>query len=90
MMIAVSMVKAFPGEEKSLYRSLKNTDGVKNLYHVFGDHDFFLILEAKSKGILARKIDEIRRITHVTAVDTLLIGKNSHLDEWRSSETLAA
>jgi UDP-2,3-diacylglucosamine pyrophosphatase LpxH len=48
MTTAVSMVKVVPGHEKSVYNMLKNLEMTRRLYHIFGNHDFLLFLEAES------------------------------------------
>lgn len=80
MVIAISLVKSLSGHERAVYYILKSTEGVRNLYHVFGDHDFFMILEAESLNDLANLIDGIRGLGEVAAVDTVLIGKGGYLE----------
>jgi len=46
MVLAISLIKAVPDQEKVVYRALKEVEGIKNLYHIFGNHDFFLILRS--------------------------------------------
>ena len=47
MVLAMSLIKAVPDREKTVYHALKELDGVRNIYHLFGDHDILLILEAE-------------------------------------------
>jgi len=54
MVLAMSLIKAVPDKEKTLYRALKGLDGVRNVYHLFGDHDLLLILEAENKNELKK------------------------------------
>lgn len=83
MVISIALIKVVPGKEKSVYHALKNMDGVRSLYHIFGDHDFFLIMDAKSRGNLALMVEQIREISGVAAVDTVLIGREGCLEERR-------
>ncbi len=89
MVIAISLVKSLPGHERAVYYVLKSKEGVRNLYHIFGDHDFFMILEAESLRDLAELIDGIRRSGEIAAVDTVLIGKGEYLKARRSIEVPA-
>lgn len=75
MVIAIAMVKVVPEKEKPAYHALKDIDGVRNLYHIFGDYDFLLVLQSDGMDMLAQMIKEIRGISHVTEADTLLVGK---------------
>lgn len=83
MVVSIALIKVVPGKEKPVYHALKNMDGVRNLYHIFGDHDFFLIMDAKNKGELALMVEQIREIEGVAATDTVLIGKEGCLEERR-------
>lgn len=56
MVLAISLIKAVPDQEKVVYRALKEMGGIKNLYHIFGNHDFFLILEAGSMDHLNKPV----------------------------------
>ncbi|MDD4163185.1 MAG: Lrp/AsnC ligand binding domain-containing protein, partial [Methanothrix sp.] len=73
MVLAISLIKAVPDREKVVYRSLKEVDGVKNLYHIFGDHDLLLILEAESRIELMKLLNYIEEISFVNSVKILLV-----------------
>lgn len=83
MVIAVALIKVVPGKEKPVYHALKNMGVTRSLYHIFGDHDFLIILEAESKVELAQIVEQIREIEGVAAADTVLIGKEGCLEERR-------
>lgn len=86
MVISIALIKVVPGKEKPVYHALKNMDGVRSLYHIFGDHDFFLIMDAKSKEELDLMVEKIREIYGVAAADTVLIGKEGCLEERRYTQ----
>ncbi len=83
MVISIALIKVLPGNEKSVYHALKNMDGIRSLYHIFGDHDFFLIMDAESRGELALMVEQIREIHGVAAADTVLVGKEGCLEDRR-------
>ena len=64
------MVKVLPGQEKSVYCSLKGNEGILDLYHVFGEYDFFLIMQAESLAKLNRLMEDIQEIRHVITTQT--------------------
>ena len=66
------MVKVMPGEEKLVYSSLQNVDGVKDVYHVFGEFDFVVIMEVDGLSMLNQLVDTIREIDNVTATQTIV------------------
>jgi DNA-binding Lrp family transcriptional regulator len=72
MVIGVTMVKVVPGEEKAVYGSLQNVDGIKDVYHVFGEFDFVVIMEVEGLSMLNQLVDTIREIDNVTATQTIV------------------
>lgn len=79
MVLAISLIKAVPDQEKVVYRALKEMSGVKKLYHIFGNHDFFLILEAESMNSLNKLLNKIEEINSICAVKTMLVGPTGGL-----------
>jgi len=79
MVIGIVMVKSSLGQERSVYRSLKNLEGVKNLYHTFGEYDFFLIAQLKDLTGLFDLIKKIGDMSTVIRAETVLIGKDDGL-----------
>jgi DNA-binding Lrp family transcriptional regulator len=73
MVLAISLVKAVPDQEKLVYRALKEVEGIKSLYHIFGNHDFFLILEAESMDGLNKLLNKIVEINSVGAIKSMLV-----------------
>jgi DNA-binding Lrp family transcriptional regulator len=73
MVLAVLLIKAVPDQEKVVYRALREIEGIKKLYHIFGNHDFFLILEAESMNSFSMLLNKIIEINYVHAVKTMLV-----------------
>jgi len=72
MVIGVMMVKVVPGQERSVYNALKEIEGIKDVYHVFGEYDFVVVLEVEGLSVLNRLVDTIREIHNVTATQTVV------------------
>ena len=70
MVIGIAMVKVLLDQEKSVYSSLKGKEGILDIYHVFGEYDFFLIMQAESLAKLNRLMENIREIRHVITTQT--------------------
>ncbi len=66
------MVNVVPGSEKNVYMKIKNLKNVRDVYHVFGEFDFVVIIEASSLSELNRTVDEIREIEGVTKTQTVV------------------
>jgi DNA-binding Lrp family transcriptional regulator len=72
MVIGVTMVKVVPGQEKAVYNALQNIEGIKDVYHVFGEFDFVVIIEVEGLSTLNKLVDTIREIDNVTATQTVV------------------
>ncbi|AAM05001.1 TPA: Lrp/AsnC family transcriptional regulator [Methanosarcina acetivorans] len=72
MVIGVTMINVLPGYEKAAYRELKNIEGIKDVYHVFGEYDFVVIIDVKDLSILNAVVDRIRESETVTATQTII------------------
>jgi len=72
MVIGVTMINVLPGYEKAAYRELRNIEGIKDVYHVFGEYDFVVIIEVKDLSVLNAVVDRIRESETVTATQTII------------------
>ena len=72
MVIGVTMINVLPGYEKAAYRELRNIEGIKDVYHVFGEYDFVIIIEVEDLNILNDVVDRIRESENVTATKTIV------------------
>jgi DNA-binding Lrp family transcriptional regulator len=73
MVMGIAMVEVVPGQEKSAYFFLKGIDGILDLYHVFGEYNFFLIMQAESLAKLKGLMDDIQESHHT--IKARFIGK---------------
>ncbi|KKG87270.1 AsnC family transcriptional regulator [Methanosarcina mazei] len=71
-MFGISMINVLPGYEKAAFRELKNIEGIKDVYHVFGEYDFVVIIDVKDLSILNAVVDRIRESETVTATQTII------------------
>lgn len=72
MVIGVIMVNVVPGQEKAAYNQLMNVNGIKEIYHVFGEYDFIVISEVEGLSTLNKLVDTIRESENVTATQTIV------------------
>ncbi len=54
-----------PGQEISVYCLLKGKKGILDIYHVFGEYEFFLIMQAECLAELNWLMEDIREDTRV-------------------------
>jgi DNA-binding Lrp family transcriptional regulator len=72
MVIGVTMINVMPGYEKAAYRELRNIEGIKYVYHVFGEYDFVIIIDVEDLNTLNEVVDSIRESETVTATKTIV------------------
>ena len=89
MVIGVAMIKVVPDREKSVYHAIKDIEGVLDVYHIFGEFDFFIILQAEGLKGLNLLVGDIQETSNVIAARTILIGLNSGLKEHEPVKVLA-
>lgn len=66
------MINVLPGYEKAAYRELRNIEGIKDVYHVFGQYDFVVVIEVEDLSILNAVVDRIRESETVTTTQTIV------------------
>lgn len=72
MVIGATMINVLPGYEKAAYRELKNIEGIKDVYHVFGEYDFVIIIEVEDLNTLNGVVDRIRESETVKTTKTIV------------------
>jgi hypothetical protein len=77
MVIGITMIKIVPGHEKASYDLLRETKGVKEIYHLFGEYDFFLILEAADLTGLFGLLEEVKSDGYILDSWSLLVSRES-------------
>jgi len=89
MVIGITMLKVMPGQERSVYCSLKGKDGILDVYHIFGEYDFFVVLQAESLVKLKELIEDIQETHNVILARTILVGLNNGYQEHGPVKVLA-
>jgi DNA-binding Lrp family transcriptional regulator len=90
MVIGITMLKVLPGQEKRIYIRLKSKEGVLDIYHIFGEYDFFLILRAEGLDKLNQIIENLREIHDVMVARTILISWDNDMQELNPLKPLAS
>ena len=72
MVIGVTLVKVAPGFERSVFDLLRSIPGSRELYHLFGEFDFLVILEVETLPHLSKTVDEIRAVEGVITTRTVV------------------
>jgi hypothetical protein len=94
MVIGVTMVKVIPDHEKEVYNALRERDGIKEVYNLFGEYDLFVILEAQRQAELGHILKRIRGLSYVLDTWPLLVSRDKSLSQvevaYQQAEKLAA
>ncbi|WP_424356962.1 Lrp/AsnC ligand binding domain-containing protein [Methanocella sp. MCL-LM] len=72
MVIGVTMINVVPGEERSVYNDLTKIDGVREVFHVFGEYDFIAIIDVNGLTDINKAVDTVREIEGVTSTKTII------------------
>jgi DNA-binding Lrp family transcriptional regulator len=75
MVIGVTMVKAFPGQERSAYSAIKDKDEVRKVYHTFGECDFLAVIHAEDLPALRDVLEEIKVSLGVAGTRMIVVGE---------------
>jgi hypothetical protein len=77
--IGITMLKVRPGHEKSVYGLLREMEGIKDVYHLFGEYDFFVIMQAEGMKALDKLAKIVRGMEEVTKAWQMLVTKEGDL-----------
>jgi muconolactone delta-isomerase len=74
------MIKVKPGHEKSFYRDLRSRDEIKDVYHLFGEYSFFLIMQAEGQARLNQLLQDIKEEDRVIRTGPFMFANNELMD----------
>ena len=81
MVIGLTMIKVRPGYEKSAYRALQKRSEIKDIYSLFGEFSFFLVMQAEGRPKLDKLIVDIRKEDLVVKTSPVMVAIGSdHAD----------
>ena len=63
--IGLSMIKVKPGHEKSVYRQLQGMPEIKDVYRLFGEYSFFLVMQTEGQKKLNKLMVDIEEDEYV-------------------------
>jgi DNA-binding Lrp family transcriptional regulator len=77
----MTMIKVQCGQERSAYDYLQKKPEVRDIYRLFGEYDFFLVLQADGKKGLAQMIREINEEQSVIKTAPVLFTTDGDSDD---------
>ena len=89
VVMGVIMIKVVPGQERIVYSLLKTRDETLDVYHVFGEYDFIVMLQTESIIKLNQFMERMQETNSVITTKTIVIKWDSGLQEHKPIEVLA-
>lgn len=87
MVFGMTMIKVKPSQDGIAYQTIQSIKGVKEVYRIFGEYSFFLIMVAYRQRDLNKIVDEIRMNGDVVEILPVLVTADSELVGLRLSES---
>ncbi len=75
------MIKVRSGQERSVYADLQKRPEVRDVYRLFGEYNFFLVMQADGKNGLGQMLSQIKEEQNVIKTGPLLFTTDSDLDK---------
>ena len=75
------MIKVQCGQERSAYDYLQKKPEVVDIYRLFGEYDFFLVMQAEGKKGLAQMIREINEEQSIIKTAPVLFTTDGDSDD---------
>ena len=73
MVIGLTMIKVSSGQERSVYAHLQKRPEVRDVYRLFGEYSFFLVMQAEERNGFARMLSEIKARENVIKTGPVLL-----------------
>jgi DNA-binding Lrp family transcriptional regulator len=67
------MIKVSSGQERSVYDHLQKRPEIRDVYRLFGEYSFFLVMQAEERNGLSRMLSEINERENVIKSGPVLL-----------------
>ena len=69
----MTMIKVSSGQERSVYAHLQKRPEVRDVYRLFGEYSFFLVMQAEERNGLSSMLSEIKDRENVIKTGPFLL-----------------
>jgi DNA-binding Lrp family transcriptional regulator len=90
MVIGLTMIKVRSGFERSVYADLQKRPEVRDIYRLFGEYNFFLVMQAEGKGNFNRILKDIKDEEQVIKTGPILLTADADLAEVSQGEPVSS
>ncbi|MEI6102551.1 MAG: Lrp/AsnC ligand binding domain-containing protein [Methanothrix sp.] len=73
MLFGMTMIKVSSGQERSVYANLQKRPEVRDVYRLFGEYSFFLVMQAEERNGLSRMLSDIKERENVIKTGPFLL-----------------
>jgi DNA-binding Lrp family transcriptional regulator len=73
MVFGMTMIKVSSGQERSVYARLQKRPEVRDVYRLFGEYSFFLVMQAEERNGLGRMLNDIKDRENVIKTGPFLL-----------------
>ncbi len=84
------MIKVTPGYENAVYRDLQRRRGIRDVYRLFGEFNFFLIMQAERKSALNSLLKEIKEEGRIIKTGPVLLTDEGDISQMSLAKAEAA
>ena len=70
------MIKVSPGQEGSVYAHLQKRPEIRDVYRLFGEYSFFLVMQAEERNAFSRMLGEIATRENVIEAGPVLFSRD--------------
>ncbi|MDD4653071.1 MAG: Lrp/AsnC ligand binding domain-containing protein [Methanothrix sp.] len=72
----MTMIKVRGGQERSVYDRLQKNPEVRDIYRLFGEYSFFLVMQAEEKSGLSRMLSHLQSRENIIKTGPVLLTEN--------------
>lgn len=87
MVIGLTMIKVRPGYERSAYSDLQKRPEVRDVYRLFGEYNFFLVMQAEGKSKFNQMLKEIKDEELVIKTGPVMLTKDNDFANVAAAKT---
>ena len=82
IVIGLIMIKVRSGQERSVYADLQKRPEVRDVYRLFGEYNFFLVMQADGKKGLGQMLSQIKEGENVIKAGPVLFTVDSDFGDF--------
>ncbi len=77
VVVGLTMIKVRPGYEKSVYKDLQKRSEIKDIYRLFGEFNFFIVMQAEGRPKLDQLLKDIKKGDMIIKASPVMVAVGS-------------